>query len=293
MKYGFSLLLNEYIHPELVEYKDSKIFQIVCPECYEPIFKVNRNNKVTYFSHYKKDEKLDSKCSLRVDSLNEQELEKKSSESQGQNIKLFLEVFKDSLLENELSGNLYEVRKLIDRINNSEGVSELKLKMMDRLRELSTDDSLIVSFFDDYIEETYMDTKYSYLKQKEYALNLFKHLCSLKAKDNLGFLICYSMLFITERISAASKERKLHQWEIEMYHFIKRLVECKSKSDFGIIASEMVQYKLNPPWVQEANTTMLLKVVSEISHESFGVLVRFPFFKILKKYGGVEEMNFA
>ena len=60
MKYGFSLLLNEYIHPELVEYKDSKIFQIVCPECYEPIFKVNRNNKVTYFSHYKKDEKLDS-----------------------------------------------------------------------------------------------------------------------------------------------------------------------------------------------------------------------------------------
>lgn len=60
-------------------------------------------------------------------------------------------MFKDSLLENELSGNLYEVRKLIDRINNSEGVSELKLKMMDRLRELSTDDSLIVSFFDDYI----------------------------------------------------------------------------------------------------------------------------------------------
>ena len=43
---------------------------------------------------------------------------------------------------------------------------------MERLSELSVDDSLIVSFFDDYIEETNMDTKYVYLKQKEYALNL-------------------------------------------------------------------------------------------------------------------------
>lgn len=283
MKYGFSLLLNEYIHPEFVEYKDSEIFQIVCPECYEPIFKVNRNNRITYFSHYKKDEILDSTCSLRVNSLNEQELRKKSSESQGQNIELFLAVFKDSLLENELSGNLHEVRKFIDRINDYEGFSELKLKIMDRLRELSTDDSLIISFFDDYIEESNMDTKYVYLKQKEYALNLFKHLCSSKAKDNLGFLVCYSMIFITERMSAASKERKLHKWEIDMYQFIKKLMSCKSKSDFRVIVSEMVQYKLNPPWVQEANTTMLLKVVSEISHESFGVLVRFPFFKILKK----------
>ena len=42
MKLGYSLLLGEHIEAEWIEYTDCKVFQIVCPNCKEPIFKVFR-----------------------------------------------------------------------------------------------------------------------------------------------------------------------------------------------------------------------------------------------------------
>lgn len=54
MKLGYSNLLSELIRAELIDYKDSEKFQIVCPCCKEPVFKVIRSNEsipIHYLSH--------------------------------------------------------------------------------------------------------------------------------------------------------------------------------------------------------------------------------------------------
>ncbi len=69
MKTGFSLLLQEYVNPVELDYEDCRTFQIVCPACKEPVFKVSRataGNKADYLSHYRKDETLNEQCELRV-----------------------------------------------------------------------------------------------------------------------------------------------------------------------------------------------------------------------------------
>lgn len=283
MKYGLSILLNEYLKPDSVEYKDTEIFQIVCPECYEPIFKVVREDEINYFSHYKKDRTMDSNCSLRVDSITHDEIEKTARESKGQNIEYFLSVFRKSVISHEVSGNTEKILLLIEEINNSNGFSEIKNKIAERFRELSTDDQLILSFFDDYLKETDMDTKFSFLKQKEYALILLKHLCSPKAKENLGFLICYAGIFLTTRLEASFKLGEVTKWQVDMYNYLSRLLKCKTNEEFQKILVELLKYKLNPPWVQKENTSMLVKIISEIAYESCGVIIRFPFFKVLKQ----------
>jgi hypothetical protein len=282
MKFGLSMLLNEYLLPDSVEYKDSEVFQIVCPECYEPVFKVVRDNKVCYFSHYKKDKIIDTNCSLRVDSMSYADLVNISNESRGQNIDLFLSVFKEAMLSHEINGDIEKVLYLIKNINESLGFGEIKNKIADKFRELSDNDDLIMSFFDDYITETNLITKYSFLKQKEYALVLLKHLCSPKAKENLGFLICYAGIFLTTRLDTSYKTGKIADWELDMYKYLNLLLKCQSKKEFYSIYDKLIKYKLNPPWVQEKNTSMLVKIISEIAYEACGVLIRFPYFKVLK-----------
>ena len=77
MKLGYSLLLGEHIEAEWIEYTDCKVFQIVSPNCKEPIFKVFRQVPppgVHYLSHYEKDSAYEADCELRVASMGKKKL---------------------------------------------------------------------------------------------------------------------------------------------------------------------------------------------------------------------------
>ena len=61
MKTAFSLLLQGYLNPVELDYEDCRAFQIVCPACKEPVFKVSggiEDKATVYFSYYRKDETL-------------------------------------------------------------------------------------------------------------------------------------------------------------------------------------------------------------------------------------------
>ena len=97
MKTGYSLLLGEYVDAQKVNYVDCKQFQIVCPICKEPIFKVNReltSTPIEYLSHYQKDKAYIAECELRVRSLSKEEIAKSNSVSRDQRLEYFLGVLK-------------------------------------------------------------------------------------------------------------------------------------------------------------------------------------------------------
>ena len=95
MKYGYSLFLQEYVNPKDVDYEDTRLFQIICPECKEPVYKVVREETTEYFSHYKKDETLTKQCELRVNSISSSKINEVSAQSRNQKLNLFIKVFQD------------------------------------------------------------------------------------------------------------------------------------------------------------------------------------------------------
>jgi hypothetical protein len=284
MKYGLSLLLNEYIFHESVEYEDSKIFQIVCPECYEPVFKVVRKeeNGIGYFSHYKKDKIIKVDCSLRVDTLQKKQLLDKNNESRGQYLQLFLSVFKSELLRNEFSGDIEKIKAFINQINSSKSFNPFRNLFMDHTISISISDEELLECMNYYINEANLTTEYYKIKQKELAIDFWKHILSAKAKDNFGFLIIFSIIFLDTRLSLSQNINSLSKNERDMKYFLNKLISCKDEYECWMTMKEMQNYTLNPPFVLEKNSNMLIKICSEIMHECLGALIRFPYLKVLQ-----------
>ncbi len=141
MKTGYSLLLGEYIDAEKVNYLDCKLFQIVCPNCKEPIFKVDRelvSTPVEYLSHYNRDKGYVAECELRVNSLSREEIATSNNLSRGQRLEYFL-----SVLQETISTTLYpqdetsqtKVNKLLNRVAKSKSLKHYRELMFDYERK--------------------------------------------------------------------------------------------------------------------------------------------------------------
>lgn len=102
MKTGFSIILGEYIDASALTHRDCEPFQIVCPECREPMFKVERpqeTESTQYLSHYKLKTPF-ADCELRVEGASRSDREAYNAFSRNQTLEHFLGVFR-SLLERD------------------------------------------------------------------------------------------------------------------------------------------------------------------------------------------------
>lgn len=87
MKFGYSLLMADYIEATDLTYQDTVDFMMVCPACAEPIIKVeriveSRNDITEYLAHYRKTP-FSGECELRVASMNFEQLKKRGFYKQG------------------------------------------------------------------------------------------------------------------------------------------------------------------------------------------------------------------
>lgn len=97
MKTGYSNLLGDHVDASHLSYGDCKDFQVVCPCCREPIFKVERavRDAPTHFlSHYQASASDVADCELRVSSLTMAERAERASVSRGQRIDIYLSVLR-------------------------------------------------------------------------------------------------------------------------------------------------------------------------------------------------------
>jgi hypothetical protein len=285
MKYSYSLLVREYIYPDKVEYEDTKLFQLICPECKEPVFKVKRDEKINYFSHYKK-KSDDDFCDLRVDSKNKNEIDLESRENRGQVLKHFLSVFKKYLAKNETGDE--RIIDIIDGIlKNSEGTNYILNNYIEIMKTFNFSKDQLSEYFNDYIIESTENknnkfpTQLSIELQKDYAYDFYQYLSSEIVKGNLYFLILYSAGFLTERISLASSQRNIKPWERKIAETIVKFYNPLSLTEAKYLLDSLLNYKINKD-DNLISDNLLQKLFSEIYYESLGVLLRLPYFNMLK-----------
>ncbi len=143
MKLGYSLLLGEHISAQSIEYSDCKTFQIVCPNCKEPVFKVFRSVPppgIHYLSHYEKDKAYEAECELRVASLGVREMETANALSRGQRLEYFLSVMRSSILDAASRITQLPREKAEKQINSiimSSGAQRMKNAIVKNLAEES------------------------------------------------------------------------------------------------------------------------------------------------------------
>ena len=198
MKYGYSLFLQEHVKPKDVNYEDTRLFQIVCPECKEPVFKVSRdlyNKAANYFSHYRKDETLNQQCELRVNSIPSSTVNEVAVQSRNQKLSLFLKVFQDMVWDNEFDeANRKRIKQRYYELQRSSIFSEITVYFLRYARDLSTDKQRICGMFDETIQnklkskEIY-NSDFAMNIQKEYAYEFLNHLVAGNSKKNFLFLL--------------------------------------------------------------------------------------------------------
>lgn len=296
MKTGYSLLLGEYIDAEKISYVDCKSFQVVCPFCKEPVFKVNREatvKSIEYLSHYDKDKSYETECELRVNGLSKDEIAKTNNLARGQRLDYFLSVLREAILktlypQDETSQS--KVKRLFERFNKSKPLKHYREVMFEYSRRAYSkmpDDELaeiIESYVDDIKEINegeFYKTSFALETQKRIVRDVWRHLLSVKARENYFILFNHGYFTLMQRIELAGKERNLFEYEVVMYSAMGRLFNT-SVAKGKLITKSLIEYPIGKPHAMNGSN-LYNKLSSEIAHEMFGILLVLPYFELLKE----------
>lgn len=186
MNTAYSLINRMTLEAEGVFYRENLDNQLVCPECFEPVFKkelwVDSKQKTThFFSHYAG--KFDA-CTLRATDCGEL-LNDFQGSSQKQRLKIFNQEFREKI-KSSLK-KVIKSKRFQDAIEYAERISESdsKIKSIDFLAQK------MISLLGDPIDVS-IHPKLASLERA--ILPLFGHLQSKYGYKNLKFLSCISLI---------------------------------------------------------------------------------------------------
>lgn len=298
MKTGYSLLLGEFVGADVLEYRDCERFQITCPACREPVFKVGRDiagSTRHYLSHYRADKSFDADCELRVSGLRLDEMERQGSISREQRLEYFLKVLREAALD-----VLYpegDIRRFVDgsrdwllgqtkAMSKPFGLRILRSLNYGALKKGKAFSSL--EFFrlcaDSYLEDYGgVETEFSWWVQTRIAYDIVRALGSDKHQPLHDFLWNSGYLITLLRFEAgctASNASSVQQYErLSLYlHALFR----GGKSQSIEIINKMRRDVAYPPFT-EAPMDFLGKGMAEISHEMIGILLRIPYLDLIRR----------
>jgi hypothetical protein len=201
MKYGYSVLMGELVSACECGYDDCKQFQIVCPECYEPVFKVHRQaDNVNFLSHYKAENKSFEQCELRVAMYNSEKVSAANKVVRAQSLSLFLQQFQSqlramrwypgqsSVMKNMITKNLlfkeyfYSLIKALDNRNSKQWIiSSFEMALHD---------------FDGVIDPK---TRKALAIQERIAADMFLLLVTPKERQNMRELAALALLMMVNK----------------------------------------------------------------------------------------------
>ncbi len=293
MDLGYSVLLGEHIHAPAVSYDDCRSFQIVCPACREPVFKVVRDSSapIHYLSHYAADQAYAADCELRVRSIPRADIEAADAASRGQRLKLFLQVLRDTLLSSEYESGPPRERAedLARRFRESKGLRSYREMMFehahDSFSRLSFDEAHEV--LDDYVNDIrslgaeFPVTGFAIEVQKRIAWDVWRHVLSPAARGNYYFMLSHAVVHFLARLDAAMPKRALFPYENAIASGLLRLIDADARQAETIIG-ELIAFPVDPPHAIAASDA-LRKMSAELTHEALGILLRLPYFDVLKR----------
>jgi len=299
MKLGYSMLLGEYIEAKVVEYGDCTQFQIVCPYCKEPVFKVIRDasQELHYLAHYNKSKAYIAECDLRLSGITNEHIRQADWFSRDQRIKFFLGALRSMFEEAQISSE--DLRKNLSACKVSQ-----KSKILKFMRELShrhakdifkQNIDLAKESIDCWIEEynefaeVPLKTGFSIGVQKRIAMDFWEHILSANARDSFDYLYNHAYHNAINRISASQKARELKRWEYDLANYMIKLRQASLNQGYSMM-DEMKEY----PVVRDNGRKSLLHIMNaEITHEMIGLLTTLPYLEWLKKGSTDKKMEAA
>jgi len=297
MRIGYSILLGEFIDAEQLEHRDCEPFQVVCPTCNEPLFKVERTsekNNSEYLSHYRQSESFDSDCDLRAQSKTQAEKIKHNSESREQKLQYFLSVFTSILEKDPFISYGQGFEKTQKQINKSKAWRFFRNRHLESARggDFGNREGF-QSFADFYIQEGFKTigiptTGFSTETQIRISSDLARLLLSPPGKPNYEALFNHAAMYLLSRFSNPDPEATPEDRFVSdsISRFIVNLIQFGEKAGMETL-DEMAKTPIAPPYVNRPSS-YILKVASEISHEMVGTLLRLPYFDALKQFQKVR-----
>lgn len=294
MKLGYSMLLGEYIKAESLDYEDCKSFQIVCPACNEPVFKVVRDTEagpLNYLSHYKSDSVYVSECELRVEAISSDEAKAANSKSRNQFIKHFMSVLRETIISSEYKDGTNGKKAtvgLLNRLEKSKGLAAIRettfAHSFEQIKTVSDDE--LNEYFDSYVDDVTLqgeedfNTQFSLETTKRIGGDIWKHLLSPKMKPNYNFIFNHAYLTLLSRLELSKGQGTMNEWEEYLYVRMQKLISAKKQKAEKIV-EDLRRYQLYPP-ITLYPSSIFIKMMAEITHEILGCLLRLPYLNILK-----------
>lgn len=296
MRTGYCILLGEYIEAPWIEYRDCEALQIVCPSCYEPVFKVVANRDAEekhYLSHYRKDAAFDAECELRVKSVSIPEQQRHNSDSREQRLLYFLRVFLSALQRDPFISYRHDIQRTHSEITRSRSYREFRAVHFEQMRAgMQESPDAFRDFAADYWNDIGQwpsgipKTVFATEVQTRIAFDMLKCLVTEPGRSNYCALFNHSALYLAGRVQSKAEGSNDSSGEttvcLTLSHFLEGLLSGVEDRVRAALF-EMRNTPINPPWVAEPSS-YLLKVSSEISHEMVGSLLRLPYFELLRDY---------
>ncbi len=288
MKSGYSILLGEHIDASDIEYRDCEQFQIICPACNEPLFKVKRTsdgNDVHYLSHYNTDNSYSGDCELRVASHSQNEVNKQNKISRNQRLTFFISVLREMIGRHEMykTGTTASQKML----GKSKALSWLCDVMYKNSVENLRSDNVLSEIADEYVKDVNevgvpLHTTFSYAVQKRIAHDMWMCLLSAKGESNFRFLFNHAYIVVVQRLNThlPNESQGAIAFMNSMLGYLTKIPQTSKNGGMRLLA-EMASRPIDPPYAIEGSN-YLNKAASEISHEMIGCLLGLPYFEFLK-----------
>lgn len=304
MKLGYSLLLLDHVSAEAVGYEDCKAFQIVCPACKEPVFKVVRTAEdatLDYLSHYASARSYAADCELRVTSMLSDEIKKKDAAGRGQRLAYFLSVLRAALsADQRVYNNPFEAERrqkglrrhkgllpLIDLVLAGQKLPGFRSGFEEIARDYIIDQRQVCPGQDDNEVLLLDQTSFGTSVQIRIAQEITFHLHSGVARPNFEHLFRHGLAALQARLAHGTEgtavEKAIHS---ALAEGVRRITSGNRRSQLAalgdLMRTELPEQRTvsGPPL--PAGGTLLIKLMAEISHEMVGALLRLPYARLLR-----------
>lgn len=301
MKIGYSILLGETLEARSLQYRDCERFQVVCPACSEPIFKVRRyagsEDEMHYFAHYASDTAYQGRCDLRVAGMAKTGYEHANAVSREQRLAYFLSVLRRTIGLSPLYATSAE--RTHWNMNKAPAIELVRDLVWERT-VLPHRQSLFDEGAGDYLWNLEdagwaLATSFSLSRQQQIGRDMWLMISTPAGHGNFNFL--WNHAFVREvnalTISldrSGALEREVMEAQLA---YMTRMISAR-KSEVQALFDEM-SHTLLPASFNKVHgqddptgdrSTFFSRTLSDITIQMMGTLLELPYFELLKQQYG-------
>jgi hypothetical protein len=295
MRIGYSNFMRESVKAAEIGYTDCADFQIVCPCCREPIFKVHRpvegGDGIHYLSHYAATRSDVQDCENRVGAVTEGQLSAERTSGRQQRLAMFLKVLRDEVDASTTEPRILAYRNRAERCKALAGLFD----MMQDVHRKSLAATISQDDMDEILDERFEEletydgvaqlTPFAAAIRKRTVSEIHRHLLTLPAKPNFRFMAMHGTAVMLDRIERKIQGRhpSLVACEVEVAAIFRKLLDANLKG-----GQRILQIAKMTPSSREASDpsygmSILESGLAWLNGDMLGSLCRIDYVDVLRR----------